>query len=143
MTITAARADLVAVLAPVLPGRVFPYPPTAPAPVAPAVYVSTFGSDWAETGYAASFAVRLVADGATPAAWALLDDLADQCRAAIAASESCYPGRIDFDPLSIDAAAELPAYTFTVDVIVATRSWCADDAAPVTVPPSPIGVPLP
>jgi hypothetical protein len=139
-----ARADLVTVLAPILPGRVYPYAPSAPSPVAPAVYVSTFDADWAtDVSYAVTFAVRLVADGASDAAHALLDDLCDQARAAVAGSDNCYPGALRWEPLDIDAAQSLPAYTFNVAVDVATRQWCAADAATaITIPPVPIGVPL-
>ena len=145
MTVTAARGALVDVLAQVLPGRVFPYPPTQPSPVAPAVYVGEFSADWdTDVNYLVTFAVRLVADGAHPAAHALLDDLADQARAAVAGSSACYPGSIRWDPLDVDADHQLAAYTFDVQLDLATVTWCRPDPpVAVTVPPEPIGAPLP
>jgi hypothetical protein len=107
------------------------------------VYVGTFDADWrTDFEYAVTFDVRLVADGSSDAAYALLDDLASQARIAVTGPDDCYPGPIRWDPLDVDGAQTLPAYTLSATVVIAAATWCAT-AAPsaVTVPPVPIGVP--
>lgn len=142
---TAARAELAGVLAPVWPGRVQRWWPTAPRPVAGVYIAESSGAfdvdDLGVPAWAATFRVRLVADGADQAAVAALDDLLDQTYRAVAGSEDFYPDGYTFDPVDIDQSTELPAYTFTVRCWLDVATWCAvDDADAVTIPPDPIGV---
>jgi hypothetical protein len=137
--VTDARAALAAVLDPVLPGRVYPYPPTSPAPTAPAVYVGELSADWTDGQWAATFRVRLVADGADRAAHAQLDELVDAVYDACASSTSCYPDAVAWEPFDVDAATTLPAYTFAVAVDLTSATWCAPDPpAAVPIPVTPI-----
>ena len=134
-----ARADLVAALEPVWPGRVRPYRPTQPRPVA-GIYVGELGAGWADDfTWAATFAVTIVGDGADQAAHAMLDDLIDQVYRAVALSRF-HPDAVTWDPFDIDAVATLPAYTFTARAVLDTASWCrAEPPVAVTLPPLPIG----
>jgi hypothetical protein len=135
-----AREHLAVTLEPVWPGRVYPYLPSRPAPLA-GVYVGTVAAGWGDqTTWTATFTVRLVADGADRAAHALLDDLLDKVYDACAESDLCYPGAVAWEPWAADDVTELPAYSFTVDVELAALTWCPP-APPtaVTVPPVPIG----
>jgi hypothetical protein len=139
--VTAARRELFDALAPVLPGRVYAYPPVSPAPTAPAVYVGELSGDWTDGQWAATFRVRLVADGADHAAHAQLDELVDAVYDACAASSNCYPDSVAWEPFDVDAATVLPAYTFAVAVDVSSSTWCRPDApVAVPVPVTPIGV---
>jgi hypothetical protein len=138
--VAAARAELFAVLEPILPGRVYAYPATAPAPTAPAVYVETSDGAWSDGQFVAMYRVRVVADGADRAAHAQLDELLDAVYDACAASANCYPDGYTFEPFDVDAATSLPGYTFAVAVDMASSTWCRPDA-PAAVPiPVPIGV---
>lgn len=146
--VATARAALVAVLEPVWPGRVYAWWPAQPRPAA-GVYVGehTSGFDTNDVGveaWAATFRVRLVADGADQAATALLDDLADQAYRAVAGSADFYPDAIVWDPVDVDAVVVLPAYTFTVRAWLDFVGWCATDPpVAVTIPPAPIGASTP
>lgn len=142
MSFTQARADLVAVLTPVMPARrVFAYPPAGAAPVAPAIYVATYVWDWSDDfTVSATFAVRVVADGANTAAHAKLDELNDAVRAAVARSSRFYPNGGTYEPFDVDAVVALPAYTHNVAVEIDAVSWCPPDAAP-PVPVTLNGVP--
>ena len=139
-----ARANLAALLEPVWPGRVYPYWPQIPRPVAGVYIGETSGgfdeNDVGVAAWAATFKVRLVADGADRAAAALLDDLADQVYRAVARSDDFYPDAFAWEPVDVDASTELPAYSFTVRVWLDVVSWCqTDPAEPVTIPPETIG----
>ena len=137
--VTDARAALAAVLDPILPGRVYPYPPTSPAPAAPAVYVGELSADWSDGQWAATFRVRLVADGADKAAHAQLDELVDAVYDACAASSSCYPDSVAWEPFDVDGATTLPGYTFAVAVDMAASTWCRpDQPAAVPIPVTPL-----
>jgi hypothetical protein len=137
--VTDARAALFDVLAPILPGRVYPYPAELPAPSAPAVYVGELSGDWTDGQWVATFRVRLVADGADRAAHAQLDEMIDAVYDACAASSTCYPDAVGFEPVDVDAATTLPAYTFAVAVDLVASGWCAPDApAAVPIPVTPI-----
>lgn len=137
--VTDARAQLFAVLDPVLPGRVYPYPATLPAPTAPAVYVGELDAAWSDGQWIATFRVRLVADGADKAAHAQLDELIDAVYDACASSTSCYPDAVAFEPFDVDAVTTLPAYTFTVAVEVVSATWCRpDEPAAVPIPVTPL-----
>jgi hypothetical protein len=136
-----ARQALADVLEPVWPGRVWPYPATRPTPTA-GIYVGALAAGWGDdVTWTATFAVRLVADGANHAAHALLDDLCDKVYDACAGSARCYPNAVTFEPYATDDVAELPAYTFTVDVELVPVTWCAPDVpTEAEFPPVPIGV---
>ena len=137
--ITGARAELFAALEPVLPGRVYPYPPVTPAPSAPAVYVGELSGDWSDGQWVATFRVRVVADGADKAAHAQLDELVDAIYDACAASERCYPDAVAWEPFDVDGVTALPGYTFAVAVETASATWCRPDApAAVPVPVTPL-----
>jgi hypothetical protein len=135
-----ARAELAAVLEPVWPGRVRPYPVPRPRPVA-GVYIDALPARWDTDDlgglvWIATFGVQLVADGAPHAAAAMLDDLEDQTYRAVATSERFYPA-----PVEVDADTELAGRLFTVRVGLDVRTWCAVDLPePVTIPPVPVGV---
>jgi hypothetical protein len=138
--VTDARAELAAVLEPVLPGRVRPYPPVSPAPAAPAVYVGELSASWTDGQWVATFNVRVVADGADHAAHAQLDELIDAIYDACAASSSCYPDAVTWEPFDVDGVATLPAYTFAVAVDLAAVTWCQPDApVAVPIPVTPLG----
>jgi hypothetical protein len=137
--VTDARAQLYAALEPVLPGRVYPYPPPSPAPTAPAVYVGELSADWTDGQWAATFRVRLVADGADHGAHAQLDELIDAVYDACASSSNCYPDGVSWEPFDATADTTLPAYTFAVAVDMASSTWCRPDApAAVPIPVTPL-----
>jgi hypothetical protein len=136
-----ARAALYYVLGPVLPDRVYPYPATAPASTAPAVYIGELSGDWVDGVWIATFRVRLVADGADRAAYAQLDEMIDAVYDACAASSTCYPDAVAFEAFDADAVTALPAYTFNVAVDVTAATWCRPDPpAAVPIPVTPLGV---
>jgi hypothetical protein len=137
MGIADARAAAVAVLDPVLPGRVYASWPDLPAPTAPAIYVGEAGMTVADGMWVATFRVRLVADGTARAACAQLDAMIDAVHDACVASATCTPGDVSFDPFDVDAVTVLPAYTFEVDVDVAASTWCRVD------PPAAVPIPVP
>jgi hypothetical protein len=139
MSVAAARSAAFAVLEPVLPGRVYASWPDLPAPTAPAIYIGEAGMTVADGMWVATFRVRLVADGTARAACAQLDAMIDAVHDACAASATCTPGDVSFEPFTVDAVTDLPAYTFAVDVDVAASTWCQPDA-PAAVP---IPVPIP
>jgi len=134
-----AHAELFDVLAPVLPGRVYPDPPTRPAPVAPAVYIGELAGAWTDNNWTATFNVRLVADGADRAAQAQLRAMIDAVYDACASSSSCYPDAVTWEPFDVDDVTALPAYTFAVAVDMASVTWCT----PATPAAVPIPVPIP
>lgn len=138
---TAARALVADTLEVVWPGRVYRYPPTRPTPTA-GVYVGTADGGWGDTLiWEETFAVRVVADGASHAAHALLDDLLDQIRAAVIGSDDLYVGTETYEPWPADDVTELPAYTVTVTVPNPV-TWCGNDPpTDAAVPPIPIGAP--
>jgi hypothetical protein len=135
-----ARADLAATLEPVWPGRVRPYLPAMPRPNA-GIYIGGITAGWSDDfTWAATFSVRIVADGADHAAQAMLDDLLDQVYRAVARSSHFYPDAAVWEPFDVDAAVSLPAYTFDVRAELDTATWCdADAPVAVTLPPVPIG----
>lgn len=134
MSIVDLRARLVDTLAEVMPDRrVFGFPPQRPAPVAPAIYVATYSAAWNDDySWAATFDVRLVADGDTAAAHGKLDRLVDAVYAAVARSSDFYPQGLGYDPFDVDAAVTLPAYTFQVAAEISIKTWCPPD------PPEPV-----
>ena len=140
--ITAARQTLHDALAPILPGRVYPYPAESSSSAAPGVYVSELAAGWNIGQWVATFRVLLVADGVGRAAHAQLDELCDAVYDACAASADCYPDAVQFDPVDVnDGAATLPAYSFTVAVDTAAATWCAPEApAAVPIPVPTLGV---
>lgn len=147
--VATARGELVAVLEPVWPGRVYGYWPGQPRPVA-GVYVGQFSAGWDTVNdqggvvWAGVFGVQLVGDGADQAATAMLDDLADQAYRAVARSENFYPDAVTWSPVDADTAVELPGYLFAVRVPLDVITWCQPDApAAVTIPPAPIGATTP
>ena len=66
---------------------------------------------------------------------------ASAVREACANSPDCYPDDASWDPLDIDGATTLPAYTFHIAVDVAYMTYCAPPApAAVPIPVTPLGV---
>jgi hypothetical protein len=139
-----ARATLHAALAPVLPGRVDPYPPPAGRVAAPKIWIGDHDGDPATIGSAttvtlARFRVVIVYDGAVHAQVAGIDDLV---AAVVDAVEAC-PG---FEPdgwrtgASIDVPfdSSLRAVVVTATTTITARTLCPPTPDVVTVPPTPI-----
>jgi hypothetical protein len=136
LALTAARAALHDVLAPLLPtGRVHLYPPRQL--VAPCAWIDQ--PSWSvEDGLTvAEYPIHLVADGNPDEQCRILDSMAD---AAWTLMTGPYVP-LDAVPTSVDAGTdtELHAYVVTVQVCVDAVSFCPPD--PATLPAWPVTTP--
>ena len=142
-----ARAALVAALAPVLPGRVDPYPPAPGRLVAPKVWLGDPETIPATIGQATAVTVLripvvVVYDGAVHAQVAGLDDLLSAVIDAVAAapgfeSDGSRPGA----PFGVQLdQSTIRAHVVTATTTITARTLCPPPAAAaVTIPPTPIG----
>ena len=142
-----ARADLLAALTPVLPGRVDPYPPVPGRVAAPKVWIGvpdTYPTTWGTTSTVvqlARFPVVVVYDGAVHAQVAGLDDLVSAVLDAVGAAAGFESdgSRADLPVAGAPSDSSMRAVVVTATVTITARTFCpppAPDA--VTVPPTPI-----
>jgi hypothetical protein len=142
------RADLVAALDPVLPGRVQPYRPASlAASVAPVIWVDDHQGGWRTLEGAAGVQTWFVAaplwvvvDGANHASQALYDELL--CKAFDALMAAGFDVD-DWAPASFDADPDttLRAAVITVARPMFTPTLCQPDPAEqAELPPQPVEV---
>jgi hypothetical protein len=139
-----ARAELVAALGPVLPGRVDPYPPPAGRVAAPKIWIgdpetipATIGQSTAVT--LARFPVAVIYDGAVHAQVAGLDDLVSAVIDAVSAAPGFEPDGSRTGPiLGLPLDSTIRAHTVTATVTITARTLCPPAQDAVTVPPTPI-----
>lgn len=143
-----ARTALHNALAPVLPGRVDPYPPANGRVVAPKVWIGEVDTDPATIGSAtavtlARFPVVVVYDGAAHAQVAGLDDLLASVIDAIEAApgfdaDGSRSGPVPGTTVAFDST--LRAAVVTATSTITARTLCPPTVTPVTIPSVPLEV---
>jgi hypothetical protein len=139
-----AHAALYAALAPVLPGRVDPYPPALGRVVAPKVWIgdeetvpATIGSNTTVT--LVRFPVVIVYDGAVHAQVAGLHDLVSAVLDAVDAaagfdSDGSRPGL----PLDVPLDSTLRGRVVTATATITARTLCPTTPTTATIPSTPL-----
>jgi hypothetical protein len=138
-TVGNLRARLWATLTPCLPGRVFAYAPAqVAASVAPALWIAGHDGSRAQPVHVVTFTVWAVADGASHAAQAMLDELTAAVAAAVYA-----PGPFNVDgwsseTLDVDVDVAVPAVRFDVSGTLSAVTFCPPIPYQALVPPEVI-----
>jgi hypothetical protein len=130
------RARLYTALAPCLPGRVYAYAPTNQAAVAPALWIAGHDSGAARPLHVVTFHVVAVADGASHAAQAMIDEL-------VSAVASTLPAPFDlvgWSTTDVDVAPDvaLPGAVFDISATSATVTFCPPIPYEALTPPEVI-----
>jgi hypothetical protein len=133
------RARLYQTLAPCLPGRVYAYAPAqVAASVAPALWIAGFDFGEARPLHIVTFHVVGVADGATHAAQAMLDELASAVTAAVGVSGPFNIVGGSTSTLDVDVDVALPVVEFDVSATLSAISFCPPIPYQALVPPEVI-----
>jgi hypothetical protein len=142
-----ARTSLLTALAPVLAGRVDPYPPAAGRVAAPRIWIDVADTDPATIGQATSvtlarFPVVIVYDGAVHAQVAGIDDLLSEVIDAIesAAGFEADGSRSGPVPGSVTFDTTLRAVVVTATTTITARTLCPPAPDAVTIPSTPLEV---
>lgn len=138
--LSAERQRLHDALAPLLPGRVHPYPAPAGTKASPGIWIgqptvlrSSLGRTVTTT---AVFPITLAYDGTDRAQVAGLDDLTSNAWDALDALERCSPDAARPDTLDLDAERQVRTTVLAVDVTITARTLCLPDVDEVAIPPT-------
>ena len=133
------RARLYQTLSPCLPGRVYAYPPPqVAAQVAPAVWVGGHDGGRAAPVHVVTFTVWAVVDGATHAAWAMLDELVSAVTSTLGASGPFNVEGWSASTLDVADDVTLPAAQFDVSATLAAFTFCPPIPYEALTPPEVI-----
>ena len=142
-----ARQQVADALEVVLPGRVNAYATTRmQRNVAPYMWIESPRADPESVGrssqlWVAVFPVRIVVDGATHAAMAMLDDLIGGVIDAVDGIVGMQARHVEPGDVYVDSNHVLRGATVDVAVTITARTFCPTEPTVATVPPTPIPVP--
>lgn len=130
------RQRLYTTLAPILPGRVYAYPPAQPAgQVAPAVWVGGHSGSRSQPSHLVTFSVWAVADGAAHAAQAMLDELVAAAAAAVYGRGPFVLDSWSATTVEVAPEVELAGVVFDVTAALGPVTFCPPIPYEALVPP--------